>query len=89
MRKVSEEKFSDFFQQNYTFVKVDPSRFVIFFRKAPIPLPKDSNGYIKQFYAVLDKKGGLMNPENDSLVKTKLVIKSFTVKENCQISSLA
>ena len=40
-------------------------------------------------YAVLDKKGGLRNPENQSRFETRLVIRPFTVKENCQISSLA
>ena len=30
-----------------------------------------------------------MNPENESRVDTRLVIRPFTVKENCQISSLA
>ena len=70
-------------------MKADPSRFVKVFWKALVPLPKGSNGWIRQLYAVLNKKVGLRNPENQNRVETGLVIRPFTVWENCQISSLA
>ena len=59
-----------------------------FLWKAFIPLPKGSNGWIRQFYTVLDDKGGLRKPENHSRVETRLVIRPYTV-ENCRRSSLA
>ena len=40
-------------------------------------------------YAVLEGKGRLRESENHSQVETRLVIRPFTVKVNCQIRGLA
>ena len=43
----------------------------------------------KAIFAVLGKKGRLRKPQNHSRVETRLVIRPFTAKVNCQIRGLA
>ena len=57
--------------------------------KALTTLPKSRNGRIRQFYAVLGKKGRLRAPENLDRAEIRLAIRPFTVSVNCQIRGLA
>ena len=88
IRKSKRENFLRLFLANSLIREGTPFTFYIFFGKALTPLPESTNGQIRQFYAVLDKKERLRAPENLSQVEARLAIRPFTVRVNCQIRGL-
>ena len=89
IQKKKRENFSRLFLANsliregrpFTFYKNN-------FGKPSHTLPKEINGQIRQFYAVLDRKERLRTSENLSQFETRLAIRPFTVRVNRQIRGL-